>query len=265
MSRARTILEAKRAGEWTEPAKGHCRWCKGPITAKRRTSFCSGSEAKFELIFVAGEGKVITGIVAGTGEGCVHEFLVRSRPQYARKCVWARDRGVCATCGKFDKDWEADHVLAVVEGGGLAGLEALRTLCTTCHKAETKSLAGRRAATRVKGALPATISTRYLRRDGSMSTHPAHVLTVVEVDLARREIVCANRPSPYMHWRFPLDGGPVVSSWKRDAPRDEWEAVERRSMLLTPATLTRFRCWADRQAAQPMLDPAGAWAALFAE
>lgn len=39
--------------------------------------------------------------------------------------------------------WEADHIVAVVEGGGSCTLENLRTLCSPCHKAVTKALMGR--------------------------------------------------------------------------------------------------------------------------
>ncbi|HJX65922.1 MAG TPA: HNH endonuclease, partial [Polyangia bacterium] len=48
--------------------------------------------------------------------------------------------------------WEADHIVPVVEGGGASReadpLANLRTLCRHCHKAETRALAARRAATR---------------------------------------------------------------------------------------------------------------------
>ena len=43
--------------------------------------------------------------------------------------------------------WEADHVLALIEGG-THGLENLRTLCLPCHRRETAALAGRRARAR---------------------------------------------------------------------------------------------------------------------
>jgi hypothetical protein len=33
--------------------------------------------------------------------------------------------------------WEADHVVAVSEGGGCCGLENYRTLCVPCHRRET--------------------------------------------------------------------------------------------------------------------------------
>ena len=36
--------------------------------------------------------------------------------------------------------WQADHIVAVAEGGGGCGLENLRTLCTPCHQNETEKL-----------------------------------------------------------------------------------------------------------------------------
>lgn len=75
-----------------------------------------------------------------------------------------RDNGICAKCGQQCKTrrlrfenleawkkapkWEADHIVPVVEGGGLCGLDGYRTLCRECHKKETKALAGRRAEKR---------------------------------------------------------------------------------------------------------------------
>lgn len=44
--------------------------------------------------------------------------------------------------------WEADHTVPVVEGGGMCGLEGLRTLCLPCHHQETAALAARRAERR---------------------------------------------------------------------------------------------------------------------
>jgi 5-methylcytosine-specific restriction enzyme A len=39
--------------------------------------------------------------------------------------------------------WEADHIVAVIEGGGCCGLENYRTLCIPCHRAQTRMLRGR--------------------------------------------------------------------------------------------------------------------------
>jgi hypothetical protein len=44
--------------------------------------------------------------------------------------------------------WEADHVVAVIEGGGLCGLDNLRTLCRPCHRAATRALRARRSTQR---------------------------------------------------------------------------------------------------------------------
>lgn len=44
--------------------------------------------------------------------------------------------------------WDADHIIPVVEGGGLCGLDNYRTLCHPCHKICTAQLAARRAASR---------------------------------------------------------------------------------------------------------------------
>lgn len=90
-------------------------------------------------------------------EGCVHQHRLRTSPAYVRKTLRVRDRGVCSLCqedslaayreavgngrrvveGDF---WQADHKVAVAEGGGLQGLRNFRTLCTKCHKGETAAL-----------------------------------------------------------------------------------------------------------------------------
>jgi hypothetical protein len=44
--------------------------------------------------------------------------------------------------------WDMDHIIPVIEGGGLCGLDNYRTLCVPCHKAETKKLAIKRAEER---------------------------------------------------------------------------------------------------------------------
>ena len=36
--------------------------------------------------------------------------------------------------------WDADHIVAVVEGGGECGLENMRTLCQPCHRRITADL-----------------------------------------------------------------------------------------------------------------------------
>lgn len=126
-----------------------CRWCKGVVSGRRRT-FCS--------------------------DACVHEWRLRSSTSYLRECVFERDRGICALCGLDTLElrrrimrlsfaermrqlrelqaagaihkgrktwWEADHILAVVEGGD-SDLQNMRTLCIPCHKGVTRALRVRR-------------------------------------------------------------------------------------------------------------------------
>jgi 5-methylcytosine-specific restriction endonuclease McrA len=87
--------------------------------------------------------------------------------------VFQRDRGICAACGLDTEKlrrrfrrlprrerlkqgkilgidparsfWHADHVVAVVEGGGECDLANMRTLCVSCHKHATRELMERRA------------------------------------------------------------------------------------------------------------------------
>lgn len=44
--------------------------------------------------------------------------------------------------------WQADHIVAVAEGGGECGIDNLQTLCTPCHKRKTAELAARLALKR---------------------------------------------------------------------------------------------------------------------
>lgn len=122
------------------------------------------------------------------GSGCVHEWKLRTQSGYARRHVNIRDQGVCAICGLdteglklwcrtklvdprtkdevdtilwllgFDHTclgsalWHADHIIPVAEGGADLGLANLRTLCLTCHHAETAALR-RRLVFRRKAAM----------------------------------------------------------------------------------------------------------------
>jgi 5-methylcytosine-specific restriction protein A len=82
----RTLNEAKRHGVVFGVPRRHCRWCGVPVEG-RRSSFCSGG------VHVIKRGHMVK-----RGEGCVHEFKLRSDPNYLRREVFERDRGVCACC-----------------------------------------------------------------------------------------------------------------------------------------------------------------------
>jgi 5-methylcytosine-specific restriction endonuclease McrA len=126
-----------------------CRWCNGSVKPPKKT-MCSPE--------------------------CVHEILIRTNTNYLRTCVYKRDKGICAICKIDTKEiaknalllvgeakenflksysislkrkiwmkkhggglWDADHIVPVKDGGGLCGLDNLRTLCIKCHKSITSS------------------------------------------------------------------------------------------------------------------------------
>ncbi len=153
----------KQAGGWADPqqlarspnGRPLCRRCSAEIPrGSGRRTFC--------------------------GDACVVEWKIRTQPEFAAERVHARDRGICAGCGRdcdalFRKIrickrarrprrmaelglpayllrrrryWEVDHIQPVVEGGGSCGLENLRTLCWECHRRVTRDLAVRRGKVR---------------------------------------------------------------------------------------------------------------------
>ena len=122
---------------------GGCRWCGTTELPPRRRTFCSQS--------------------------CVDNYMIRVSTSYLRDLVYKRDKGICELCGvdtkKIAKEilsgeatrkdysisekrkvwkrknggslWDADHKLRVQDGGGLCGLDNIRTLCIACHKSVT--------------------------------------------------------------------------------------------------------------------------------
>jgi hypothetical protein len=127
-----------------------CRWCNKGVMKPRRT-ICSPE--------------------------CEHELRLRQSGRYMRDCTFKRDKGICSICNidtkliakeamllvGSDRNqflinhnisikrkiwirkhggglWDADHILAVKDGGGLCGLENIRTLCISCHKKITFSV-----------------------------------------------------------------------------------------------------------------------------
>jgi 5-methylcytosine-specific restriction endonuclease McrA len=147
----------KKPGGWirrTEQrgpnGRGICRWCQVEVPKGRRT-FC--------------------------GDSCIHEWRLRTDPGYLREQVFARDHGICGSCGldtiqfyrRFQRlpaskrnllrrrldlpptrrsFWDADHIVAVTEGGGECDLSNIRTLCCWCHLDETAKLRVRLVAMR---------------------------------------------------------------------------------------------------------------------
>lgn len=131
----------------TENGYTACRWCEGDVLPPKRT-MCSPE--------------------------CVHEILIRTNNRYMREFIYNRDKGICSMCNIDTKKiaktalslegderkqylkeykitlkrkiwkrkfggglWDADHIVAVKDGGGCCGADNIRTLCISCHKTRT--------------------------------------------------------------------------------------------------------------------------------
>lgn len=139
MSRYRTITANPQRNILRKGPNGRnlCRFCGIEVTPPRRT-FCSGDRTHYGRRKLNG---IWTKIVTRQGFGCVHEWLIRSSPQYARQTVFDRDHGICVSCGtqhNRNGDWHADHITPVWAGGGEAPLSNYQTLCKICHLEKTK-------------------------------------------------------------------------------------------------------------------------------
>ena len=120
MSKSRTLNEERRnryAHKRGSNGRNLCRWCGTEVTPPRRT-YCS--------------------------DACIHEWRLRTDHNYLRSQTFQRDQGICAECGKDTRaageDWDADHIIPVVEGGGECDLSNIRTLCIPCHRKVTAEL-----------------------------------------------------------------------------------------------------------------------------
>ena len=82
--------------------------------------------------------------IALSGRVSGREVWWAQHPVYPEQREFLKQHGI--TYGRISSDWwDADHVQAVVEGGGSCGIDNLRTLCIPCHKSETAALRKRLA------------------------------------------------------------------------------------------------------------------------
>lgn len=160
-----------------------CRLCSGRVVPPRRTFCCdecvhfhmirtSGSHVRKALLIrdqgvcalchvdahaafqvaqrdVAAATNSTRAASAAEREALAREALARSVAvgpfaPHATVSVGRRGRAK-AKQGSF---WQADHILAVADGGGCCGLSNLRTLCSPCHAKVTAAQVGGRVARR---------------------------------------------------------------------------------------------------------------------
>ena len=179
----RRFRRSLRGADIPPGPKGHdgkrtCRWCGGPSLAYSCSPGCA-QEVEFRIFPQALARAVFgrdRGICALCGVDtqhakrlvCLVECLVRNRfsrwrhedfretsgrrerfartveralvDQIRERLNWPKWRPA--------KEWEADHVVPVAEGGGGCGLDGVRTLCRACHGRETGALRRRLNARR---------------------------------------------------------------------------------------------------------------------
>lgn len=95
---------------------GACAYCGGPLSGRQRRWCRWECERTAVTTMLIRKGDVTT----------------------IRRELEKRDKGKCAGCGAENREWQADHITAVVNGGGLCDLDGYQTLCVGCHKVKTR-------------------------------------------------------------------------------------------------------------------------------
>lgn len=151
----------------SENGKPLCRYCKTILTGRRR-SWCSDKCMEEALIICMTSFARMAvykrdhGICAECGcdtEKLRKEFYknygtLYMNKQYTEANIYLYNKkleGWPVDRYNTRSWWEADHIVAVVEGGGCCGLDNYRTLCVPCHKKDTRLLRKRLAQERKGG------------------------------------------------------------------------------------------------------------------
>jgi 5-methylcytosine-specific restriction enzyme A len=153
--------------------KGFCRGCHGPVTPPRRT-WCSDrcvDKARIKLDpgyarslvhqrdrgvcatcgFDADRaGRILMRLECGTGvmNRNNQDYMWRRRTIAFLINHWNQPKRRVESYYTVPHLWEADHIVAVAEGGGACELDNYRTLCIPCHREATRRLLSRLAEAR---------------------------------------------------------------------------------------------------------------------
>jgi len=141
-----------------------CVWCGGPFLCSNGAHYCSYKCAETGRLRRGGMysstriREQLFALEKGVCQMCgvdAHSLFVKLQalqPAERLNCLlnakWKLPRK-CKSTDRLLGDpqehdlWQADHKVAVAEGGGGSGLDNLRTLCTPCHAHETEQLFAR--------------------------------------------------------------------------------------------------------------------------
>ena len=182
-------FDSERAGHVRGSLEA-CRLCACAIPAPRRT-FCTDECVHFHLLrtsasyirralrvrddrkcalcgvdvaaaYNAASAAVREALSGGSQPAAALSMSVADGPFATHATLSANRRGRPKV--KEGSFWQADHVVAVSDGGGSCSLANLRTLCTPCHAATTAAQASHRASERRK-------SRKVAGAPGSLATN----------------------------------------------------------------------------------------------
>ncbi len=138
---------------FSRAARGTCRWC-GSNCPGRRTKWCS-DECVYEYKIRSRPGIARAALrrrdkgicaICGINTYALRRHILdlhRNNPKSARKEIKKLERQGFVGCFRGSKVkkslWEADHIIAVKDGGGQCGLENYQTLCVPCHRQKTNA------------------------------------------------------------------------------------------------------------------------------
>ena len=142
-------------------ARSHYLKASNAVTAAAKAGPASASVA---AAHAAATEALRAATVGGPFEGCAR--LSGAAPGKAASASKRRRPrfGARVAQGSF---WQADHIVAVADGGGSCGLANIRTLCTGCHGGVTARQAAERAKERRRRAGAASASCDGADESGS--------------------------------------------------------------------------------------------------
>ena len=74
---------------------------------------------------------------------CLHDYLIITRSNYAKRQVKKRDKAICASCKikcRLRSEWNCDHIKPLIDANGdieFWKLGNMQTLCVKCHAEKT--------------------------------------------------------------------------------------------------------------------------------